>query len=169
MNALYNTHAQIAGRKVMSALMMLQQKKLRVFRYEVSYTGISPGIERLYGRGSDVNNHILHVLRMREYAHSQYPFTMTACSDPTQFSRPVKVITGFRGPYGIAFNSRGEMIVSCEYWEDQISVFNIRGERIRTIRSSDDCPEEVEYPRCMAIDDADNILCMQSGPAAEVH
>ena len=138
-------------------------QKLTVFRYEVSYTGVSPGLQRLYGRGSDVNNHILHVLRMREYGHSQYPFTMTACSDPTQLSLPVRVITGFRGPCGIAFNSRGEMIVSCEYWEDQISVFNIRGERIRTIRSRDVCPEEMEYPRSMAIDDADNIYVCSRG------
>ena len=73
-------------------------QKLTVFRYEVSYTGVSPGLQRLYGRGSDVNNHILHVLRMREYAHSQYPFTMTACSDPTQLSLPVRVITDLNGP-----------------------------------------------------------------------
>ena len=98
---------------------MLQQKKLTVFRYEVSYTGVSPGLQKLYGRSSDVNNHILYVLRMREY---QYPFTMTACSDPTQLSRPVRVVTGFRGPYGIAFNSRGEMIVSREYCEDCIGL-----------------------------------------------
>ena len=148
-----------AGRKVTIVINML--KKLRVFRYEVSYIGVSPGLQRLYGRGSDVNNHILHVLRMREYAHSQYPFTMTACSDPTQLSRPVRVVTGLRGPSGIAFNSRGEIIVS-EYWEHQISVFNVRGERIRTIRSRDDCPEQIVSPREVAIDDMDNIyVCSQ--------
>ena len=160
---------------------MLRQKRT-VFRYEVSYTGVSPGLQRLYGRGSDVNNHILHVLRMREYAHSQYPFTMTACSDPTQLSLPVRVITDLNGPYGIAFNSRGEMIVSeeledqisvfnsrgdmivsSEHCENKISVFNISGERIRTIRSRDDCPEEMEYPRSMAIDDADNIYVCSRG------
>ena len=139
--------------------MMLQKKKLRVSRYEVSYSGVSSDLQRLYGRGSDVNNHILHVLRMREY---QYPFTMTACSDPTQLSRPVRVVTGLKGPYGIAFNSRGKMIVS-EYWEDQISVFNVRGERIQTIRSRDDCPEQMVNLREVAIDDMDNIYVSSEG------
>ena len=136
---------------------MTHERVAMVFRYEVSYTGVSPGLQRLYGRGSDVNNHILHVLRMREYAHSQYPFTMTACSDPTQLSRSVRVITDLNGPYGIAFNSRGEMIVS-EYWGEQISVFNIRGERIRTIRS-----RYPMNPRNIAIDDMDNIYVSSDG------
>ena len=49
-----------------------------------------------------------------------------------------------------------------EYWEDQISVFNVRGERIRTIRSRDNCPEQMVSPREMAIDDMDNIyVCSQ--------
>ena len=45
------------------------------------------------------------------------------------------------------------MIVS-EYWEDQISVFNVRGERIPTIRSRD---EQMVSPREIATDDIDNI------------
>ena len=37
---------------------------------------------------------------------------MTVYLDPTQLGRPVRVVTDLGGPYGIAYNSRGEMIVS---------------------------------------------------------
>ena len=68
----------------------------------------------------------------------------------------MRVVTGLNYPYGIAFTSRGEMVIS-EYNGHQISVFDTRGQKIRTFGSRGDSPEQMKYPRGIAIDDADNI------------
>ena len=68
----------------------------------------------------------------------------------------MRVVTGLNRPYGIAFNSQREMIVS-ESWSDQVSAFDIRGQRIRTFGSCGDSPEQMNYPRGIATDDTDNI------------
>ena len=68
----------------------------------------------------------------------------------------MRVVTGLNAPYGIAFNNRGEMIIS-EYDGHQISVFDIRGKKIRTFGSYGDSPEQMIDPAGIAIDDADNI------------
>ena len=58
-------------------------------------------------------------------------------------------------PYGIAFNSHGKMIVSER--GGQISIFDIRGQRIWTFGSRGNRPEQMESPKGIAIDDTDNI------------
>ena len=68
----------------------------------------------------------------------------------------MRVVTDLNGPYGIAFNSQGDMIIS-ERDAHQVSVFDIRGQRIRTFGSRGDSPEQMNYPRGIATDDADNI------------
>ena len=111
------------------------EKPSGVSRYKVSYRGVSQGLQKLYIPGSDgESRNILNVLRIREYGHSQHPFTMTLYPDPTQLGHPVRVVTDLNCPYGIAFNSRGEMIVS-ERGGHQIAIIDIRGLRIRTYGS----------------------------------
>ena len=68
----------------------------------------------------------------------------------------MRVVTGLNRPYGIAFNSRGEMIIS-ERSSHQISICDIRGQKIRTFGSHGDSPEQMKCPAGIAIDDADNI------------
>ena len=80
---------------------------------------------------------------------------MTVYPDPTQLGHPVRVVTGLNEPYGIAFNSRGEMIIS--EFIGQISIFDIRGQKSRTFGSHGDSPEQMIHPAGIAIDDADNI------------
>ena len=112
-------------------------------RYEVLYTAVSRGQHKLHVKlnGKEINGS---------------PFTITVYPDPTQLGHPVRVVTGLKGPYGIAFNSRGEMIVS-ECLGYRISIFDIRGQRIRTFGSKGNRPEQMEFPRGIAIDDTDNI------------
>ena len=112
-------------------------------RYEVSYTAVSRG------------QHKLHV-RLNDKEINGSSFTITVYPDPTQLGHPVRVVTGVNGPYGIAFNSRGEMIVS-ESVGHQISIFDIRGQRIRTFGSRGNRPEQMVSPAGIAIDDTDNI------------
>ena len=111
-------------------------------QYKVSYT-VSRGQHRLHVQ---VNN--------REINGS--PFTMTVYPDPTQLGHPVRVVTGLKQPYGIAINSRGEMIIS-ECDGHQISIFDARGQKIRTFGSCGDSPEQTKCPAGIAIDNADNI------------
>ena len=112
-------------------------------RYEVSYTAISRGQHKLHVRLSDIEI-------------NGSPFTMTVYPDPTQLAHPVRVVTDLKKPYGIAFNSRGEMIVS-EFVGHQIAIFDIKGQRIRTFGSHGDSPEQMVYPAGIAIDGMDNI------------
>ena len=115
-------------------------------RYEVSYTAVSRGQHKLHVRVND-----------REIDGS--PFTMTVYPDPTQLGHPVRVVTDIDKPVGIAFNSHGEMIVS-ESGGQRVSVFDIRGQRVRTFGSFGswgDTPESMYWPKGIAIDDMDNI------------
>ena len=73
----------------------------------------------------------------------------------------MRVVTDLKTPYGIAVNSRGEMIVS-ESEDNQISVFDIRRQKIRTFGSRGDSPEQMEEPTCIAIDEKDNIYVSSS-------
>ena len=112
-------------------------------RYEVSYTAVSRGQHKLHVRvnGREINGS---------------PFTMTVYPDPTQLGRPVRVVTDMHSPYGIAVNSRGEMIVS-ENGAHKVSVFDIRGQRVRSFGSRGGRPEQMDYPAGIAVDDMDNI------------
>ena len=112
-------------------------------RYEVFYTVVRRGPHKLHVRvnGSEINGS---------------PFTMTVYPDPTQLGSPVRVVKYLSYPYGIAFNSRGEMIVS-ECGGHQVSVFDVGGRRVRTFGSRGGRPEQMEYPRGIAVDDTDNI------------
>ena len=112
-------------------------------RYEVSYTAVRRGPHKLHVRvnGSEIIGS---------------PFTMTVYPDPTQLGSLVRVVKQLNSPYGIAFNSRGEMIVS-ECAGYQVSVFDDRGQKIRTFCSRGDRPEQIIYPAGIAVDDTDNI------------
>ena len=112
-------------------------------RYEVSYTAVSRGQHKLHVQVND-----------REINDS--PFTVTVYPDPTQLGRPVRVVTDLNKPYGIAFNKCGEMIVS-EYGGHRVSIFDIRGQKIRTFGSHGDSPGQMVWPAGIAIDDIDNI------------
>ena len=68
---------------------------------------------------------------------------MTVYPDPTQLGHPVRVVTGVYSPYGVAFNSCREMTVS-EEGAHTVSVFDIKGQRVRTFGSRSDRPEQME-------------------------
>ena len=68
----------------------------------------------------------------------------------------MRTVTGLDYPYGIAFNSHQEMIVS-ECGGHTLSIFDIRGQKIRTFGSCGDSSDQMEYPAGIATDDTDNI------------
>ena len=113
-------------------------------RYKVLYTAVSRGQHKLHVQ---VNN--------KEIDGS--PFTVTVYLDPTQLGHPVRVMTDLDRPYGIAYNSQEEMIVS-EFGGHRVSIFKIRGQgKIRTFGSHGDRSHEMIGPAGIATDDADNI------------
>ncbi|CAI8020299.1 E3 ubiquitin-protein ligase TRIM71, partial [Geodia barretti] len=105
-------------------------------QYEVSYTPVSRGQHKLHVQVND-----------REINGS--PFTVTVYPDPSQLGRPVRTLTGLNKPYGIAFNSHQEMIVS-ECGGHRVSIFDIRGQKIRTFGSHDDSPDQMIQPAGIA-------------------
>ena len=68
----------------------------------------------------------------------------------------MRVVTGLNCPCGIAFNSHGGMFVSEEY-SHHIAIFDIRGQRIRTLGSEGDSPKQMILPSDIAIDIMNNI------------
>ena len=112
-------------------------------QYKVSYRPESRGLYKL---------HIL--FNNREVNGS--PFTITVYPYPDQLNHPVRVVTDLNKPYGVAVNSRGEMIVS-ECDAHQVSVFNGKRNNILTIGSHGDSLAQMIEPAGIAIDDADNI------------
>ena len=109
----------------------------------MSYTAVSQGQHKLHVQVND-----------REISGS--PFTITVYPDPTQLGHPVRTVTGLTRPYGIAFNSRGEAVIS-EYLGHRVSIFNKRGQKIRTFGSHGDSPHQMIDPKGIAIDGTDNI------------
>ena len=110
-------------------------------RYEVSYTAVSQGQHKIHVQ---VNN--------REINGS--PFTTTVYPDPTQLCHPVRWVTDLNYPYGIAFNSRGGMIITeCH----RISISDIKGHTSHSFGSHGDSPEQMKFPAGIAVDNADNI------------
>ena len=112
-------------------------------QYEVAYTPVSRGQHKLHVQVND-----------REINGS--PFTVTVYPDPRQLGHPVRTVTGLDHPYGIAFNSHQEMIVS-ERGGHKLSIFDIRGQKIRTFGSRGDSPDQMKFPKGIATDDTDNI------------
>ena len=68
----------------------------------------------------------------------------------------MRVVTDLIRPYGIAYNSCGEMIVS-ESLGHRLSIFDIGGQKIRTFGSPGDSPDQMVYPRAIAFDDMNNV------------
>ena len=81
---------------------------------------------------------------------------MTVYFDPAQLGHPVRVVTDLDRPYGIAYNSQEEMIIS--EWDHSVSIFKIRGQgKIRMFRSHGDRPHEMIAPAGIATDNTDNM------------
>ena len=76
--------------------------------------------------------------------------------DPTQLGHPVRTVTGLNYPYGIAFNSCGEAVIS-ESNRHRVSIFDKKGQKIRKFVSHADSPHQMKCPAGLAIDEKNNI------------
>ena len=111
-------------------------------RYEVSYTAAVRGQYKLYLR---VNG--------REIDGS--PFLVTVHPSPNQLSAPTRIVDGVNGPYGIAFNSCKEIIIT-ECWNHRVCMFDTGGRWLRAFGSCGDKDEHMIEPAGIATDTQDN-------------
>ena len=82
------------------------------------------------------------------------PFTVCVKIPPTQLGTPVRVISGLNLPYGVAFNSAGEVLVTMD---EEVGVFDKQGKKLRTIKHT------FQYPRGIAVDKDDSIFVSDRG------
>ena len=110
----------------------------------MSYTAVSRG------------QHKLHV-QVNDKEINGSPFTVTVYLEPTQLGHPVRVVTGLNQPYGIAYNTQEEMIVS-ECGSHRVSILKTRGQgKIRTFGLHGNRPQDMIEPAGIETDDANNI------------
>ena len=79
------------------------------------------------------------------------PFQVFAKIHPTQLGKPVRVVEGVNYPWGIALNSKQQLVVA-EYGGRKVTVFDRKGKKVQTITS-----EKFSRPNGVAVDKDDNI------------
>ena len=109
-------------------------------RYSIRYTPIVRG------------RHELTVLIDGQHV-ARSPFPVFVSIHPTQLGKPVKVWSGASRPSGITINSEGDLLVTEQ--SGSIIKFDINGKREKLVTQN-----KVKEIRCIAVDDEDNIYCI---------
>ena len=147
-----NPHSQ---RLTITAQLELISKTTSSTRRSLPIRTVSPSTFEVVYTAESRGQHELHIqINGREVIGS--PFIVTMYLDPTKIGSPVRIVADFKEPYSIAYNSHDEMIVS-ECGAHRLSVLDSRGQRVRTIGSRGDDPEQMNSPAGVAVDDADDI------------
>ena len=79
------------------------------------------------------------------------PFRVFAKIHPTQLGEPVRVVEGVRQPWGMALNSKQQLVVA-ERSGRKVTVFDREGKKVQTITC-----EKFSRPKGVAVDKDDNI------------
>ena len=115
-------------------------------QYEVIYQATSRG------------RHQLHIKVEGEHIKGS-PFTVISVQ---KLGTPIKTISGVKGPWGVAINQRGEIIVAEESGHC-ISIFSPAGDKFQSFGSKGTGNGHFNCPRSVAVDDDGNILVADSG------
>ena len=102
-------------------------------------------------------SHQLHIKVEGEHIKGS-PFTVISVQ---KLGTPIKTISGVKGPWGVAINQRGEIIVAEESGHC-ISIFSPTGEKLRSFGSEGSGPGQFNEPRGVTVDDDGNILVTDS-------
>ena len=119
-------------------------KKTGDSRYEISY--------QPPGRG----RHQLHIKVEGDHIKGS-PFPVTVKLPVKKLGTPIKTISGVEGPWGVAVNQKGEVIVS-EGSGYCVSIFSPAGEKLRSFSSLGSGHGQFNSPCGVAVDDGGNIL-----------
>ena len=85
------------------------------------------------------------------------PFRVFAKIHPTQLGKPVRVVEGVSQPWGIALNSKQQLVVA-ERREKKVTMFDKDGKTVQTVTC-----EKFSRPVGVAVDKADNIYVCDDG------
>ena len=85
------------------------------------------------------------------------PFQVFAKIHPTQLGEPVRVMEGVVGPWGIALNSKQQLVVA-ERDGNKVTVLDRKGKKVQTITC-----EKFLIPTGVAVDKDDNIYVSDKG------
>jgi tripartite motif-containing protein 2/3/tripartite motif-containing protein 71 len=105
--------------------------------------------------------HQLHI-KVQDQLIRGSPFSVAVKSPVKELGTPILTIGGVEGPWGVAINKRGEVVVT-ESSGHRVSVFTPSGEKRRTFGTHGSCPGQIAYPREVAVDGEGNILIVDSG------
>jgi tripartite motif-containing protein 2/3/tripartite motif-containing protein 71 len=115
-------------------------EKTNINQYEIGYQATSRG------------KHQLHIKVEGEHIKGS-SFCITAIK---KLGTPVKIINGVKGPWSLAVNQRGEIIVG-ESGTGRVSIFSPTGETLRSFGSQGSKQGQFDRIRGVAVDDAGNI------------
>jgi tripartite motif-containing protein 2/3/tripartite motif-containing protein 71 len=113
-------------------------------QYEISY------------QATNGRRHQLHIKVEGEHIKGS-PFPVTVKLPVEKLGTPIKTISGVKDPWGVAICSKGNIIVA-EYNGHCISIFNPKGEKIKSFGSQGSGHGQFNNPAGIAVDDGDNIL-----------
>jgi tripartite motif-containing protein 2/3/tripartite motif-containing protein 71 len=117
-------------------------------QYQISYQATS-------GR-----RHQLHIKVEGEHIKGS-PFPVTVKLPVQKLGTPIKNISGLKGPWGVAVNQRGEIIVAeCSGY--CVSIFSPAGEKLRSFGSKGSGHGQFSELCGVAVDDDGNILVADS-------
>jgi tripartite motif-containing protein 2/3/tripartite motif-containing protein 71 len=85
------------------------------------------------------------------------PFPITVKLPVQKLGTPTKIISGVTEPWGVAICSKGNIVVA-ETGGHCISIFNPKGEKIKSFGSQGSDSGQFNNPEGVAVDDSDNIL-----------
>ena len=117
-------------------------------QYEISY---QPTIK---GR------HQLHIKVEGQHVRGS-PSSVAVKSPVEKLGTPILTLGGVRGPWGVAINQRGEVVMT-EYGGHCVSVFSPSGEKLRSFGTWGSGQGQFKYPSGVAVDGEGNILVADS-------
>ena len=123
-------------------------KKTEDSQYEISYQSTRRG------------RYQLHIKVEGENIKGS-PFSVTVKLPVEKLGTLIKIIGGVKGPWGVAVNKRGEIIVA-ECDGNCVSIFSPTGEKLQSFGSEGLGHGQFDFPRGVAVDDDGNILVADS-------
>ena len=126
-----------------------QVRRVGESEYELQYQPVTRG------------QHQLHI-RINGKSIKGSPYTVVAMPSLQSLGKPVRTIGNIQSPWGIAINSKGQIVVA-EFNGHCISVFTPEGHKIRSFGSRGSAQGQFHLPRGVAVDRDDNIIVMDGG------
>lgn len=118
-------------------------------QYEISYQPTVKG------------RHQLHIKVENQHIEGS-PFSVTVKSPVVWLSAPFLTIDMVEGPWGVAVNQMGEVIVTTEGGEHCVSVFSPTGEKLRSFGTHGSDLGQFQHHRGLTVDIEGNILVVDS-------